>query len=150
MMTGANIVLVAYRGGPPAISDALSGQIQGVIGTVLLTIDHIRSGGLRALAVTGKTRSELLPEIPTVSESVPSFEASQWIGLGAPRNTPTEIIDTLNREINSGLADASMKTRINDLGGTVLPGSPAEFSKYIADETAKWAKVVKFADIKPE
>jgi tripartite-type tricarboxylate transporter receptor subunit TctC len=150
MMTGANIVLIAYRGGPPAISDALSGQIQGVIGTVLLTIEHIGSGGLRALAVTGPTRSELLPETPTVSEFVPSFEASQWIGIGAPKNTPVEIIDRLDHEINSGLADASTKARIIDLGGTVLPGSPAAFGKYIADETEKWAKVIKFADIKPE
>jgi tripartite-type tricarboxylate transporter receptor subunit TctC len=150
MMTGANIVLIAYRGGPAAISDALSGQIQGVIGTVLLTIDHIRSGGLRALAVTSTTRSELLPEIPTVSEFVPGFEASQWIGIGAPKNTPMEIIDRLDREINSGLADGLMKARIADLGGAVLPGSPAEFGKYIADETEKWAKVIKFADIKPE
>jgi tripartite-type tricarboxylate transporter receptor subunit TctC len=150
MMTGANIVLVAYRGGPPAISDALSGQIQGVIGTVLLTIDHIRSGGLRALAVTGTTRSELLREIPTVSEFVPGFEASQWIGIGAPKNTPMGIINRLNDKINSGLADASMKARVIDLGGRVLPGSPGEFGKYIDAETEKWAKVIKFADIKPE
>ena len=150
MMTGANIVLIAYRGGPPAISDALSGQIQGVIGTVLLTIEHIRSGGLRPLAVTGTTRSELLPEIPTVSEFVPGFEASQWIGIGAPKNTPMEIINKLDHEINYGLADTAIKARIIDLGGTVLPGSPAEFGGYIADETEKWAKVIKFADIKPE
>ena len=150
MMTGANIVLIAYRGGPPAISDALSGQIQGVIGTVLLTIEHIRSGGLRPLAVTGTVRSELLPGTPTVSEFVPGFEASQWIGIGAPKNTPKEIIDRLDHEINSGLADASIKARIIDLGGTVLPGSPAEFGEYIADETAKWGKVIRFADIKPE
>jgi len=150
MMTGVNIVLIDYRGGPPAISDALSGEIQGVIGTVLLTIEHIRSGGLRALATTGTTRSELLSEIPTVSEFVPGFEASQWIGIGAPKNTAVEIVDRLNHEINSGLAEASTKTRIVDLGGTVLPGSPAEFGQYIADETAKWAKVIKFADIKPD
>jgi tripartite-type tricarboxylate transporter receptor subunit TctC len=117
---------------------------------VLLTIDHIRSGGLRALAVTGATRSELLPEIPTVSEFVPGFEASQWVGIGAPRSTPIGIVDKLDREINSGLVDASMKARIIDLGGTVLTGSPAEFGKYIADETEKWAKVIKFANIKPE
>src|SRR6516165_1993853 len=150
MMTGANVVLIAYRGGSPAISDALSGQIQGVIGTVLLTIEHIRSGGLRPLAVTGTTRSELLPEIPTVSEFVPGFEASQWIGIGAPKNTSKEIVDRLDHEINSGLADASIKARIIDLGGTVLPGSPAEFGEYIADETKKWEKVIRFADIKPE
>jgi len=149
-MTGVNIVLIDYRGGPPAITDALSGEIQGVIGTVLLTIEHIRSGVLRALATTGATRSELLSEIPTVSEFVPGFEASQWIGIGAPKNTPVEIVDRLNHEINSGLAEASTKTRIVDLGGTILPGSPAEFGKYIAAETEKWAKVIKFADIKPD
>ena len=102
------------------------------------------------MAVTGTTRSELLPEIPTVSEFVPGFEASQWIGIGAPRNTPIGIIDRLDHEINFGLADGSIKAKIIDLGGTVLPGSPAEFGKYIADETQKWAKVIKFADIKPE
>jgi len=117
---------------------------------LLLTIEHIRSGGLRPLAVTGTTRSELLPEIPTVSEFVPGFEASQWIGIGAPKNTPMEIINRLDHEINSGLADASVKARIIDLGGTVLPGSPGEFGEYIANETEKWAKVIKFADIKPE
>jgi tripartite-type tricarboxylate transporter receptor subunit TctC len=150
MMTGANIVLIAYRGGPPAITDSLSGQIQGVIGTVLLTIEYIRSGGLRALAVTGVGRSELLPDVPAVNEVVPGFEASQWIGIGGPRNMPAEIVARLNQEINSALADASIKARIADLGGTILPGSPAEFAKYIADETNKWAKVIKFADIKPE
>ena len=102
------------------------------------------------MAVTGTVRSELLPGTPTVSEFVPGFEASQWIGIGAPKNTPKEIIDRLDHEINSGLADASIKARIIDLGGTVLPGSPAEFGEYIADETAKWGKVIRFADIKPE
>jgi tripartite-type tricarboxylate transporter receptor subunit TctC len=102
------------------------------------------------LAVTGTTRSELLPEIPTVSEFVPGFDASQWIGIGAPKNTPMEIINKLDHEINYGLADTAIKARIIDLGGTVLPGSAAEFGGYIADETKKWAKVIKFADIKPE
>ena len=102
------------------------------------------------MAVTGTTRSELLPEIPTVSEFVPGFEASQWIGIGAPKNTPKGIIDRLDHEINSGLADTSIKARIIDLGGTVLAGSPAEFGEYIADETKKWEKVIRFADIKPE
>jgi tripartite-type tricarboxylate transporter receptor subunit TctC len=117
---------------------------------VLLTIEHIRSGGLRPLAVTGTTRSELLPETPTVSEFVPGFEASQWIGIGAPKNTPKGIIDGLDHEINSGLADVSIQARITDLGGAVLPGSSAEFGEYIADETEKWGKVIRFADIKPE
>lgn len=150
MMSGADIFLIAYRGGPPAISDALSGQIQGVIGTVLLTIEQIRAGGLRPLAVTSATRSELLPEIPTVQEFVSGFEAGQWVGLGAPRKTPVEFIETLNREINAALADAAFKAKIIALGGTALPGSAGEFGTFIASETAKWAKVIKFADIKPE
>jgi tripartite-type tricarboxylate transporter receptor subunit TctC len=150
MMSGADIVLVPYRGGPPAITDALSGQIQGAIGTVLLTIDHIRSGGLRALAVTGTARSELLPDIPTVADFVPGFEASQWIGLAAPKNTPADIVERLNREINGGLADPEIKTRIANLGGAVISGTPAAFGKFTADEVAKWAKVIKFANIKPD
>jgi len=150
MMSGANIVLVPYRGGPPAITDALSGQIQGMIGTVLLTIDHIRSGGLRALAVTGAARSELLPDIPTVADFVPGFEASQWIGIAAPKNTPADIVERLNRETNGGLADPEIKTRIANLGGAVISGTPSAFGKFTADEVAKWAKVVKFANVKAE
>jgi tripartite-type tricarboxylate transporter receptor subunit TctC len=150
MMTGAEIVLVPYRGGPAAVSDALSGQIQGVIGTVLLTLEQIRSGGLRALAVTSKTHSELLPEVPTVDQFVPDFEAGQWIGIGAPKNTPVEIIERLNRDINAGLADAALKARIAELGGVVSPGSPADFGKFVAEETKKWGNVIRFANIKPE
>jgi tripartite-type tricarboxylate transporter receptor subunit TctC len=150
MMSGANIVLVPYRGGPPAITDALSGQIQGAIGTVLLTIDHIRSGGLRALAVTGTARSELLPEVPTVADFVPGFEASQWVGIAAPKNTPADIVERLNREIDNGLGDPEIKTKIANLGGTVISGTPAAFGKFTADEVAKWAKVIKFANIKPD
>ena len=150
MMSGANIVLVPYRGGPPAITDALSGQIQGMIGTVLLTIDQIRSGGLRALAVTGAARSELLPEIPTVADFVPGFEASQWIGIVAPKNTPMDIVEKLNREINSGLADPGIKTKIANLGGAVISGTPEAFAKFTADEVTKWAKVIKFANIKAD
>jgi tripartite-type tricarboxylate transporter receptor subunit TctC len=150
MMTGTNIVLVAYRGGPPAISDALGGQIEGVIGTVLLVIDFVRAGTLRALAVTGATPSELLPNIPTVSEFVPGFEASQWIGIGAPAGTPPEIVARLNHAINAALAEPAIKARMIELGGTALPGAPGDFGNYIAAETGKWAKVVKFAGIKPE
>jgi tripartite-type tricarboxylate transporter receptor subunit TctC len=150
MMSGAHIVLVPYRGGPPAITDALSGQIQGVIGTVLLTIDHIRSGGLHALAVTGTARAELLPDVPTVADFVPGFEASQWIGIAAPKNTPADIIERLNREINIGLADPGIKTKIANLGGTVMSGTPAAFGRFTADEVAKWAKVIKFANIKAD
>jgi tripartite-type tricarboxylate transporter receptor subunit TctC len=150
MMSGANIVLVPYRGGPPAITDALSGQIQGVIGTVLLTIDHIRSGGLRALAVTSTTRAELLPDVPTVADFVPGFEASQWIGIVAPKNTTPDIIERLNREINGGLADPGIKTKIANLGGTTMSGTPDDFGKILMAETEKWAKVIKFAGIKAE
>ena len=150
MLTGANVVLVAYRGGPPAITDALGGQIDGVIGTVLLLIDFIRSGKLRALAVTGAGRSELLPNVPTVSTIVPDFEASQWIGIGAPANTPAAIIERLNGAVNASLADPTIKTRLIELGGTAFPGAPSEFGAFVAAETAKWGKVVKFGNLKPE
>ncbi len=150
MMSGADIVYVAYRGGPAAVSDALSGQIQGAIGTVLLTLPQIKSGGLRALAVTSTTRSMLLPEIPTVDQFVPGFEAGQWVGIGAPKNTPIEIVERLNREINAGLTDATLKARIAELGGMTLPGSPADFGKFVAAETKKWGDVINFAKIKPE
>jgi tripartite-type tricarboxylate transporter receptor subunit TctC len=150
MMSGANIFLIPYRGGPPAITDALSGHIQGVIGTVLLTIEQIRAGGLRPLAVTSTTRSELLPDVPPVNDFVSGFEAGQWIGLSAPKNTPADIIDRINRETNAGLADASMQERINNLGGTTIPGSAEAFGSFIKAETEKWAKVIKFADIKPQ
>ena len=114
------------------------------------SIEYIRAGKLRALAVTTATRSEALPDVPTVGDFVPGYEASAWYGVGAPKNTPAEIIDKLNKEINAGLADPKMKARLADLGGTVLAGSPADFGKLIADETEKWGKVVKFAGIKPE
>src|SRR5271168_2632539 len=150
MMTGVNFVLVAYRGGPPAISDALGGQIDGAIGTVLLVIDFVRSGSLRALAVTGAAASELLPDIPTVSSFVPGFEASQWIGIGAPSKTPAAIVERLNREINAALADPGIKARMAELGGTTLPGAAGQFASFVASEAGKWGKVVKFANIKPE
>jgi tripartite-type tricarboxylate transporter receptor subunit TctC len=150
MMTGAEIVFVAYRGGPQAISDALSGQVQGVIGTVLLTIEQISSGKLRPLAVTGARRSALLPDVPTVNEVVPGFEASQWIGIGAPEHTSREIIERLNHEINVGLGNDALKARITKLGGAEFSDSVAEFKTFIAGETGKWAKVIKFAGIRPE
>jgi tripartite-type tricarboxylate transporter receptor subunit TctC len=150
MLAGTDIVMVPYRGGPPAITDALAGQIDGVIGTVLLLIDFIRSGKLRALAVTGTAPSELLPGVPTVNSFVPGFEASQWIGIGAPANTPSDIVDKLNAEINRALADPEMKKRMVELGGMVMPGTPGDFGKFIAAETEKWRKVIRFADIKPE
>jgi tripartite-type tricarboxylate transporter receptor subunit TctC len=141
---------VPYRGGAPALTDLLSAQVQIYFGNLPGSIEYIRAGKLRALAVTTATRSEVLPDIPTVGDFVPGYEASDWIGLGAPKNTPAEIIDKLNKEINAGLADPKMKARLADLGGTVLAGSPADFGKLIAEETEKWGKVVKFSGARPD
>ena len=149
MMTNIDMVHVAYKGAAPAHTDLLSGQVQ-VMFSDMSSLQLIRSGSLRALAVTTATRSEALPDVAAMPDFVPGYEASAWVGLGAPRNTPAEIVDKLNREINAGLADHSFKTRLADMGFTVLPGSPTEFGRLIADETEKWAKVVKFAGIKPE
>ena len=150
LMAGVDTVHVPYRGGPPAMTDLLGGQIQILFVTLPAAMEYVRAGTLRALAVTSATRSEALPDIPTVDESVPGFEASSWFGIAAPKNLPAEIIDKLNNEINAGLADPKIKAQLADLGGTVLPGSPADFGKLIAGETEKWGKVVKFAGIKPE
>jgi tripartite-type tricarboxylate transporter receptor subunit TctC len=149
MMTGIEMTHVPYRGGAPAMVDLMSGQVQVGFSVVTETIEHIRSGKLRALAVTTAERSEVLPGIPTLAEFVPGYEASAWVGAGAPRNTPREIIDKLNADINAGLADAKLKVRFAELGATLFGGSPADFGRFIADETEKWAKVVKFAGIKP-
>jgi tripartite-type tricarboxylate transporter receptor subunit TctC len=149
-MTGVDMVHVPYRGASPALVDLLSGQVQIYFGTVSSSIGYIRAGRLRALAVTTSKRSGALPELPTVAEFVPGYEASFWAGIGAPRNTPAEIIDKLNWEINAALADPKMKARLADLGGTGIPGSPADFGKLIADETEKWAKVIRAANIKAE
>jgi len=150
MMSGVEFVHVPYRGAGPAVIDLLSGQVQVAFVTAAASIEHIRTDKLRALAVTSAMRSEVLPNIPTISEFVPGYEASYWAGLGAPKNTPAGLIDTLNREVNAGLADAKLQARIADLGGTALPGSPSDFSKLIADETVKWGKVIRTANIKPE
>jgi tripartite-type tricarboxylate transporter receptor subunit TctC len=150
MMAGVNLVHVPYRGGGPALTDLLSGQVQVMFATMPSSIEYIRAGKLRALAVATATRSEALPDVPTVGEFVPGYEASSWQGIGAPKNTSAEIVDKLNKEVNSALDDPKMKARLADLGGVALPGSPAQFGKLIADETEKWAKVIKFADIKPE
>jgi tripartite-type tricarboxylate transporter receptor subunit TctC len=150
MMAGVDMLHVPYRGTAPALTDLLGGQVQVMFGTMTGSIEYIRTGKLRALAVTTATRSEALPDVPTVAEFLPGYEASTWYGIGAPKDTVTEIIDKLNKEINAGLADSKMKTRLADLGGTVLAGSPVEFGGLIADETEKWAKVVKFAGIKPQ
>jgi len=148
MMAGVDLLHVPYRGSGPALTDLVGGQVQVMFDPTASSIEHIRAGRLRALAVTTATRVAMLPDIPTVGDFVPGYEASTWAGIGAPKNTPAEIIDILNREINAALADPKMKARLGDLGATVRPGSPADFGKLIADETEKWAKVVKFAGIK--
>ena len=150
MMTGINMVHVPYRGGAPALADLIAGQVQVQFASTPETIEYIRAGKLRALAVTSATRSDTLPEIPSVGEFVPGYETSAWWGVGVPKNTPEAIIGRLNKEINAALADPRMKARLVDLGGMVLVGSPADFGKLIADETEKWAKVIRAANIKPE
>lgn len=148
LMTGVNMVHVPYRGGVPALTDLLAGQVQVYFTTVTNAIEYIRAGRLRALAVSSRERLEILPDLPTLNEFVPGYEASGWFGIGAPRNTPADIIETLNREINAGLADAKLKARLLDLGGTVLTGSAAEFGKLVAEETEKWGKVIRAAKVK--
>jgi tripartite-type tricarboxylate transporter receptor subunit TctC len=150
MMTDINMVHVAYRGAPPALTDLISGQVQVMFGPLPASIELIRAGKLRPLAVTTTTRSEALPNIPTVGEFVPGYEASGWNGVGAPKKTPVEIVDKLNKEINAGLADPNIKARLADLGGTPLAGSPIDFGQLVADETEKWAKVVKFSGARAE
>ena len=148
MMTGVKMLHVAYRGS--YFSDLIGGQVQVVFSPLPSTIGYIKAGTLRALAVTTATRSDALPDIPTVGDFVAGYEASSWQGVGAPRKTPAAIIDKLNTEINAVIAEPKIKARLADLGGTILSGSPAEFGKFIADETDKWAKVIKAANIKPE
>jgi tripartite-type tricarboxylate transporter receptor subunit TctC len=149
-MTGVNMVHVPYRGSPQAITDLLGGQVQVMFDILAASIEYIRSGKLRALAVTTMARQEMLPDVPTVGEFVAGYEASGWAGLGVPRNTPTEIVEKLNGEVNAALADPKIKMQLAKLGGAALALSPAEFRKLIADETDRWGKVVKFANIKPE
>jgi len=150
MMTGVNMVHVPYRGGGPALTDLLAGQVQVFFPPMVVPVGQIRAGKLRALAVTTATRSEALPDIPTVGEFVPGYEASVWFGLGVPKGTPAEVINKLNQETNAALTDIKIKARMAESGGTVLPGSPADFGKLIAEETEKWSKVVREANIKPE
>ena len=150
MMTGVEMVHVPYRGAAPALTDLIGGQVQVMIDTTPASMQHIRSGRLRPLAVTTATRADALPDLPTVGDFVPGYEATSWFGIGAPKDTPPEIIATLNKEINAAIADPKIKARLIDLGGTVLPGSPADFGKLIAAETEKWAKVVKFSGAKPD
>jgi tripartite-type tricarboxylate transporter receptor subunit TctC len=150
VMTGVDMAHVAYRGSPPALTDLLAGQVQVYFAPIAAAIGYVRDGRLRALAVTTATRTDALPDVQTVAEFVPGYDSSAFYGIGAPKNTPADIVDKLNKEINAGLADAALKKRISDLGSVPFPGSPADFGKLVADETEKWGKVIKFANIKPE
>jgi tripartite-type tricarboxylate transporter receptor subunit TctC len=150
MMTGVDMVHVPYRSGGPALTDLLGGQVQVMFPATVSSIEYIRDGRLRALAVTTATRSDTLPDIPTVAEFVPNYEASNWFGMCAPNATPAEIVEKLNKEINAALADHKIKARLADLGSVPLALSPADFGKLIAEETEKWAKVIRAANIKPE
>ena len=150
IMSGANMVHVPYRGGGPALNDLLGGQVQVYFAISAGAIGYISAGKLRALAVTTAARSELLPDIPTIAEFLPGYEASAWLGFGAPRSTPAEIVERLNREVNAVLTEPTVQARMADLGSEPLSGSAADFAKLIADETEKWAKVIKFAGIKAD
>jgi len=147
-MAGIKMLHVPYRGAPPALTDLIGGQVQVYFGSTSGAISYVRSGQLRALAVTSAARSEALPDTPAVSEFVPGYEATTWYGFGAPKGTSAAIIEKLNAEINAALGDATIKSRMAELGGTALPGSPAEFAKLIADETERWGKAVKFSGVK--
>ncbi len=150
MMTGVNMLHVPYRGSAPALTDMIGGQVQVMFDNLPTSIEHIRAGKLRVLAVTGTARSDLLPEIPTVADFVPGYEASAWYGVGAPKHTPTEIVTKLNATVNAILADPAVKARFDSMGATLITSSPDEFGKYVAEETEKWAKVVKFSGAKPD
>jgi len=150
MMTGIDMVHVPYRGGAPALTDLLAGRVQVRFGVIIESIEHIRSGKLRALAVTTAARAQALPDTPTMAEFVPGYEVSAWAGIGAPRNTNLEIIERLNQEINASLADSKIKARLADQGAAAFVGSSADFARFIAEETEKWAKVIRKANIKPD
>jgi tripartite-type tricarboxylate transporter receptor subunit TctC len=150
MMAGIKMTHVPYRGAGPAITDLIGGQVQVMFAAMPSALEHVRGGSLRALAVTTAARSPALPDVPSVAEFVPGYEASSWYGIGAPKGTPAAVIDTLNKAVNAGLADPKLKARFGDLGGTLLAGSPADFERLIADETEKWAKVVKFSGARPD
>ncbi len=150
MMAGVNLLHVPYRGSAPALTDLLGGQVQVTFDILPSSLQYIRSGALRALAVTSAARSAVLPDVPTLSEFLPEYEATAWYGIGAPKDASSEIVDKLNKGINAGLADAKIKGRLADLGGTTIPGSPSAFGKLVAEEIEKWAKVVKFSGAKPQ
>jgi tripartite-type tricarboxylate transporter receptor subunit TctC len=150
IMAGVDMVHVAYRGSPPALTDLLAGQVDMMFSPLSSSIEYVKAGKLRGLAVTSAARSEVLPELPTVGEFVPGYEATGWFGVCAPQKTPAEIVDRLNREINAGLADPKLKARFFDLGATVFGGSPSDFAKHIASETEKWGKVVRTANLRAD
>jgi tripartite-type tricarboxylate transporter receptor subunit TctC len=150
MMAGINMVHVPYRGGAPMVTDLIAGQVQVGFDVMVTSLPHVRTGGLRALGVAGKNRFDMLPDVPTVAETVPGYEARTWAGVGAPKGTPTEIIERLNHEINSGLANPTIKARLAEVGTIPMIFTATEFGAYIAVESEKWAKVVNFAGIKPE
>lgn len=150
MMTGVNMVHVPYRGGAPALTDLIGGQVQVYFSSTGSSIEYIKAGKVRPLGVTSAQRSAALPDVPTIAEFVPGYEASAWYGFGAPRNAPAEIVEKLNKEVNAGLADLKLQARLAEFGALPLLGSPSEFSAFLADETEKWGKVVKFANIKPD
>ena len=150
MMAGVNMTHVPYRGSTPLVTDLLGGQVQAAFDNLPASIERIRAGRLRALAVSTAARAEQLPNVPALGEFLPGFEASAWVGVAVPRNTPAEVIERLNREINAGLADPKIKARLTDLGGAVFAVSPAEFARHVTDETEKWGKVIRAANIKPE
>jgi tripartite-type tricarboxylate transporter receptor subunit TctC len=150
MMTGVNMVHVPYRGGAPALTDLMAGQVQVMFDNVPTSAEHIKAGKLRGLAVTSTARSEVLPDLPTVADFLPGYEASAWYGLGVPKNTPDEIINKVNKAMNEILAAPKSQARFAELGASLLPGSPADFGKLLVEETEKWGKVVKFAGAKPD
>ncbi len=150
LMAGVNLVHVPYRGNAPALTDLIAGQIDVLFPSLGSSIEYVRAGTLRALAVTGSTRSDALPDLPPVADTLPGYEAASFYGIGAPRNTPAEIVEVLNKAVNAGLADPKLKSRLTDLGSMPLPGPPATFGKLIADETEKWGKIIRFAGIKPQ
>ena len=150
MMAGVNLIHVPYRGNAPALTDLIAGQIEVLFPSLGSSIEYVKTGQLRALAVTGATRSDAVPDLPTVAETLPGYEAASFYGIGAPRNTPAAVVEVLNKAVNAGLADPKLKARLTDLGSVPLPGPPATFGKLIADETEKWGKVIRFAGIKSQ
>jgi tripartite-type tricarboxylate transporter receptor subunit TctC len=150
LMAGVNLIHVPYRGNAPALTDLIAGQIEVLFPSLGSSIDYVKTGKLRALAVTGATRSDAVPDLPTVAETLPGYQAASFYGIGAPRNTPTEVVEILNKAVNAGLADPKLQARFADLGDVPMPMTPAAFGRFIADETEKWGKVIRAANIKPE